>query len=78
MRFRKKPDEREIDAVQFSSEDEEADWPTGVFIHEGRHGIYTLAGFRHVNNNDWVITKPAGDLIVLTKEEFEKLYEVVE
>lgn len=80
MKFQRKPEpvEAQFEAEQFFVDSDIVDWPPGVFVHEGRHGIYTMSGFRHVNNGDWIITNPAGDLRVTTKDEFEDLYEAVE
>ena len=73
MKCRKKQEEV-LEAEQF---DEGRDWPAGVFLHEGRHGIYTMQGFRHVNQDDWIITGPKGDKFPCNPKLFEQTYEQV-
>ena len=64
-----------IEAEQFNAEAEA--WPDGVFVFKGRTGIYTMDGFRHVNDYDWIITNPDGDKCVCKADAFEQTYETV-
>lgn len=72
--YRKKSDP--IEAEQFHAE--RTPWPDGVLEHNGRTGIYTMAGFRYVYDGDWIITNPDGDWCKCVAVEFEKAYEQVE
>lgn len=73
MKFRKK--QEVIEAEKF--EVEKTPWPDGVVLHAGRHGVFTLSGFLHIADGDWVITNPDGDKRPHTGELFEEIYEAV-
>ena len=64
-----------IEAEQFDKDAETL--LGGMFARLGRWGIYTMGGFRHVNDGDWIITNPDGDKFVCAKDKFEETYEAV-